>query len=32
MFLDELDKSIKYCNEALGLEGGSVELNVNLYL
>lgn len=32
LYLDELDKSIKYCNEALGLEGGSVELNVNLYL
>ncbi len=32
LYLDELDKSIKYCNEALGLDGGSVELNVNLYL
>lgn len=32
LYLDELDKSIKYCNEALGLDGGSVDLNVNLYL
>ena len=32
MYLDELDKSLKYCNEALGLDGGFTDLNVNLYL
>ena len=32
LYLDELDNSFKYCNEALSLEGGFVELNVNLYL
>lgn len=32
LFLDELDKSFKYCNNALELAGGSSSLNINLYL